>query len=82
VPPINLSDPNADFRDQYIHMLTTIRSLDGRGIEDQASQEEWSSYAEGIGGCQELRLEIMGSSVTIEPASQDLPVELSAHLGM
>jgi hypothetical protein len=82
VPPINLSDPNADFRDQYIHMLTTIRSLDGRRIEDQASQEEWSSYVEGIADCQELRLEIMDSNVTIEPASQELPAELSAQLGM
>jgi hypothetical protein len=79
-PPVGGSDPNADFRDQYIYMLTTIQSLDVRQVEDQESQEEWSSSAEGFGDSPGLRLEMMDSNVTTEPPSQDLPVELPAHL--
>jgi len=78
-PPVGGSDANADFRDQYIDMLTTIRSLDGRQIEDQESQEEWSSSVEGIGVHPGLRLEMMDSNITTEPltaVSEDLPVEL------
>jgi hypothetical protein len=79
MPPTGGSDANADFRDQYIYMLTTIRSLDGRRLEPRPSQEEWSCSAEGVGISPGLRLE-MDSDFGREPLSQDLPVELSAHL--
>jgi hypothetical protein len=62
-------------------MLTTIRSLDGRQIENQESREEWSSSAEGSGVYPGLRLEMMDSNITAEPltaVSEDFPVELPA----
>jgi hypothetical protein len=48
-------------------MLTTIRSLDGRQIEDQESREEWSSSVECSGVYPGLRLEMMDSNITAEP---------------
>jgi hypothetical protein len=80
-PPVGGSDLNADFRDQYIHMLEAIQSLDGRQIEDQESQEEWSSSVEGSGVYPGLRLEMMDSNITTEPltaVSEDFPAELPA----
>lgn len=35
MPPIRGSDPNADVRDQYVCMLTTIRSPAGKGTEER-----------------------------------------------
>ncbi len=77
-PPFGGQDPNADFRDQYIHMLMTIRSLDGRRwIEYQTTQEEWSCFAEGNGLIPGVRLE-MDSNIITEPFSRVLSVELPA----
>ena len=62
-------------------MLPTIRLLHDRQIEDQESQEEWSSSAEGSGVCPGLPQEMMHSPITTEPLtaiSEDFPVELPA----
>lgn len=72
------SDANANFRDQYIYMLPTIRTLDSKRIQRRPSREEWSCYGNEIGVIPGVLVE-MDSNNRNESGSQILPFELPAY---